>query len=137
MIYKCKKSVFCICFLIFFFLGTISGVFMFCCLLRSTEGHLFCALDFPGVVSEGVVSVLFSVLRPLSLVALFAFHPRGYAAVFPMIVIRGFLISYCFSAVWFSETAFWPFILKELVVLPLFYCLCRWVYFRWDRSCRC
>lgn len=133
-LYKCKNSVFCVSFLICFTLGTICGVFAFRCFLS-------CASDWNTLVLEGfhISNMRFWALigawfRTLAVVALFALLPTGYRAILPLVVVKAFLIAYLFSALQFYRV-YAPFVVfKELSALPMFYWICKWVYFRWDVS---
>ena len=128
--HKCKKSVFCVFFLICFFIGTICGVFCSRCISVSLSGVERFSLDF-----SSLKVAVFTVLRPLALVAVLGCLSNRKRYVCICIVLRGFLTAYLFSAVRASEHV-WEFAVKELLVLLLFYWLCSWSYFRQDSFCR-
>jgi len=131
-IYKCKNSVFCVLFFLCYCFGTISGVFVF----RVLPCERFCVTS-DAVTNIFSASFLVSCVRPLVVMAIFAFIPVGYRAVFPMVFIRAFLFAFVISAVWNCGGVLWPFLLRCVMILPLYYVLSRWVYFRWDRSPFC
>lgn len=130
--YKCKKSVFCIYFLIFFFIGTICGVFSFCCLMEKNGQWVYrYSGALSAVVYTGFVEYVLTWLRPVLVMLVLSVHPGGYCAVFPLILIRGFLVSYCFCALWVGNCDICIMLLVGLVVLPVYYMFCGRTYFRW------
>lgn len=131
---KCRNSVFCACFLFFFLLGTISGTFAFRCLLITSESMLDHIVRSLPTIDSGGASALWSSIRPLLVVSVFALHPQGYRAVFALVFLRGFLMAYFFAALAFGGGPVWMTFAEELFVLVVFYILSKWVYFRWELS---
>ena len=128
--YKCKKSVFCIYFLILFGLGTICGVFCFRCQMSANCQWI---LPYCGAISHSMstafvksAAVLF---RCGILMAALSILQRGYRAIFPLIIVRGFLMSYSFSALWIGGCSMISMILHACLILPAYYMLCSWAFF--------
>lgn len=133
LLYKCKKSVFCIYFLLFFFLGTISGVFLFRCLFHSLAGSSCWCLNLEFAAFRwNDLRLLSSAVRSITILAIFALVPYGYVFVPFLVFCRGFLMCYCFSQMWVSGAVIGSVFVKELLLLPLYYSFCRWVYFKWS-----
>ena len=132
LFHKCKNSVFCACFFFFFLLGTICGAFAFFCLPPTAA-----CLPEQGAREPGVsvsLSIAWSLLRPVCVVLVFALHPQGHRAVFPLVFLRGFLTTYCFAvSVSGGGAMCWLFV-KELITLTVFFVTSKWVYFRWAPS---
>jgi len=129
MVSKCKNSVFCIHFLFFFLFGTISGVLCFRCMLLSNQLWTGVYCDYIGQsVSSKVLQELFVLIRPFFLVLLCALHPNGWKLLFPLIFIRGFLMSYCYAALWFGGYNFLLIVAKAMFLLPLYFFCCKWLY---------
>ena len=128
LFYKCKNSVFCVCFLFFFLVGTISGIFAYYYLFAFKNS----VLDTGVVISIDIPALFLSAARSLCVVAVFALHPQGHRAVFPLVFLRGFFVAYCFAALRFDVSPIWGIIAIKLFMLAAFYSVSRWVYFRWD-----
>lgn len=130
--YKCKNSVFCICFLIFFFLGTICGVLCFRCqMIRNGPWILAFSKELSSSVSPLFVKNAVILFRSLLLLLAMALLPWGYRLVFPLIALRGFLMSYYFSALWIGECNVLFMVLLETLLMPAYYMMCSWAYFRY------
>ena len=120
----CKKSVFCILYLIFFFLGTICGVL----LVRS-----FSAAEGPWLVSYcGALSAcsagmwrLLAWVRPLVLAWLAGLSGFGCRLIPWLIALRGALMAYEAAACCVCGQSPRGVLLRGLVILPLFFSLCR------------
>ena len=106
LVSKCKNSVFCAQFLLFFLVGTICGTWLY----RCSDSVGIARLELTGLMTEEAVdwSSVLSVLRPLVLVTM-----------------RGLLMSYAFCAVLCAGLSPGPLILRGMLLLPLFYSLCR------------
>jgi len=128
---KCKNSVFCVFLFISFFLGTISGVFCFQCLLNEVRTwiRVYCEEVSLGA-NLNIRSAVFAFVRPFVFMGVFIIHPVGYKIVFPAAALRGFLTSYYISALWIGDCDLCLIILRELVVLPLYFLMAYFVYFR-------
>lgn len=130
---KCKKSVFCILFFIFFFLGTICGVFLF--QLQYRAQHTW-------IVSYGKVllperscdlwRLFFVSLRPLLFCILLGLLSFGWRLIPLLIFGRGCLVSYLFSLASLCETPVSALFLRELFLLSSFFFLVRWAYYHFD-----
>ena len=126
---ECKKSVFGILFLLCFLLGTICGVFLFGC-LTTVRGawiqqytELLCQEG-----NGGLLSVCLSWCRPLLLAALAGFLRWGDRVVLFLAVLRGILMAYTAAALWTSGLTLLPFLVRGILLLPLFYAVCSWAY---------
>lgn len=130
--HKCKNSVFCVSFLLCFLAGTICGVFCFSC----ASSSLICwqwHIDL-NACSAPAIGLLCSFFRPLLVAAVFGISPLGRKYVWLLIGMRGLLCSYLCCAVIDLHNTFSLVILREFLLLPVFYWLCFWAYFRWDFS---
>lgn len=133
--YKCKKSVFCILFLIYFFLGTICGVILFHCLLGTHSPWIPAYCEALGNLEHpGVVTLLFFWCRPLALAVLLGLSPLGSRLVPLLILARGCLSAYLTSFYYASGLSPLSAVLRWLILLPVFYMLCRWAYYASDVS---
>ena len=135
--YKCKKSVFCILFLICFFLGTICGMILFHCLLGAHSGWIsaYCtALD--QLERPGLWKLLFFWCRPLILAFVLGLSPAGSRFIPILIFLRGCMSSYLTSFCYASGVSPLSAVLRWLVLLPVFYALCRWAYYASDENVR-
>jgi len=128
---KCKKSVFCAYFFVFFFLGTISGIFCYQLLISSNASLL---QQYSGTISsalfEDKCSAVFSAVRPFLVIAVLALFEHGYRVIFPYLFIRAFLSAYTAAALWIGGCDLCVIFLRCMfLVLPL-YGICYWCYFR-------
>lgn len=131
--YKCKKSVFCILFLFFFFIGTICGVLLF--QLQYHVQHTWIVSYGKGLLPErsfDLWRLFFVSLRPLLLAFLLGSLSFGWRLIPLLIVGRGCLISYLFSLASLCETPVSALFLRELLLLSSFYFLVRWAYYHFD-----
>ena len=119
---KCRNSVFCVRFLVFFLFGTICGIWFYRCLAELETGWLEPYAS--GLETACGRSLLLAVFRPLILGFLCCLHPFGWAAVPLLIGARGFLTAYSACAVLRVGLPAGPVILRGLVILPFFYRLC-------------
>lgn len=118
---KCKKSVFCVCFLISFLVGTICATLLFQCLWCGNYAWLsqYCgALVFEFT---SPVCVFLHLLRPLILMAALACLPMGHRAVFPLVFVRGFLFAFSSCAALLNGSGLSMILLKNLIIMPIFY----------------
>lgn len=126
---KCKKSLFCVRFLFFFFLGTICGVLLFRC-LAAAEGDWILRYSQALFRAEqsGLWSALFSAIRPVLLAALMGIVPWGRRFLPVLIVGRGMLMAYAAAACFVCGVQPGWLILRGLALLPVFYTVCRWTF---------
>ena len=129
---RCKKSVFCILFLLCYFLGTICGVLLFRFLAGSNDSWvrrystvLFCE-------TPNGWYVLFSFSRPLVFAAAAGMLSCGNRLIFWLIMLRGALAAYAAAAVWAAGCSLMPPLMRGIILMPLFFAVCRWAY---DRNC--
>ena len=127
---RCKKSVFCILFLLCYFLGTICGVLLFRFLAGANDGWvrrysaaLFCETP------DGW-NVLFSFCRPLLLAAAAGMLSCGNRLIVWLIVLRGALTAYAAAAAWAAGCSLTPLLMRGIILMPLFFAVCRWAYYR-------
>jgi len=132
LVSKCKNSVFCAQFLLFFLVGTICGTWLFSCL--DAEGFAYWELYGPLSAESTGWSLMLSVLRPLVIAELACVHPYGYVVLLALVVARGLLMSYAFCAVLHAGASPGPLVLRGVVLLPIFYGLCRFAYDRRRRE---
>ena len=122
---KCKNSVFCAQFLLFFLIGTISGIWMYWC--SDGSGHLFlrqyCELLERDSVDD-ISTRLLPFVRPLILAFLFGFFSWRKRAIPVLVLFRGALTAYAFCAVAFSGLSAEYLVTRGIVLLPVFYWLC-------------
>ena len=120
---KCRNSVFCVKFLVFFLLGTICGIWLYRCLaeLETLWLEPYCSL----LGTASVFSACLAALRPLILAGLACIHPWGCRVVPLLIGVRGLLTVYSACAVLRAGLPPGGVILRGLVILPAFYWLCR------------
>ena len=135
LVNKCKNSVFCVFFCLCFLVCTICGVFCFRCSWVFARGLDTCAVWRISTVDASMLITVLTWLRPLLIAYALSLHPAGHRFVFFLIVVRGFLLAYLYSSVCFARNDLLLLTAKEIVILPLFYWLCQWAYFRWDVSC--
>lgn len=126
----CKKSVFCILFLLFFALGTICGVLFLRCLLTEDVTWLrsYCAeLDHSN--RSGVLLTLWFLLLPFLgafAVGLTPFKDKLFPALF---FLRGCFCVYAVGAFYTLGIPLTGILLRNLVLLPIFYAVCRELWF--------
>lgn len=131
--YKCKKSVFCILFLICFFIGTICGVILFHCLLGAHSGWITAYCDALGSLERpGLLTSLFFWCRPLALALLLGLSPAGSRLIPVLILARGCFSAYLTSFYYAAGLSPLSAVLRWLALLPVFYLLCRWAYYAPD-----
>lgn len=126
---KCKKSVFCILFLIWFLIGTICGFFLFRCLQKAHGGWAaaYCAA-LTGTDGQSLLSFLFFACRPLLLAGLLCLLPWGRRLVPVLTAARGCLMAYYMAFFFAASLSPLSMALREAVILPPFFCLCRLAY---------
>ena len=125
---KCKNSVFCIYFFIFFVLGTICGVFCYRLIIVS---NAIAVRDYSRAISgslfEDPLMAAAAALCPYLAVAVVLALPRCRRFVFPYIAVRGFTMSYTAAALWTGECDLCIIILRSFVLLTALYGICRWI----------
>lgn len=132
---KCKNAVFSVLFFVSFCLGTIFGVFLLRVISKNGSEWLtsYCTvLEQAEALSPG--SALFALLRPVMLVFVAGMIPKGYRLLPVLIFFRGCLTAYTASACYITGMTLSLVILRGLVLLPLFYFFCRWVYLMQTRN---
>lgn len=129
--YKCKKSVFCIYFLILLFCGTISGIFCFRC-IWGTDNTWLISYSRSLALSAGILDIgtCLCLLRPYFVLVLVSFLPRSNCVMLVLIFLRGFLTSYYCSALWSGGCEVSQIILRCAVLLPAFFLIGNWLYCR-------
>lgn len=127
---KCKKSVFCVLFLFCFFLGTICGMLLFHGLLGVHDAWItaYCR-TLAQLERPNALTFLFFCGRPLLLAFVLGLCPKGWRLVPLLVLARGCLMAYIMS--FYAASALPPtsLVLRWLVLLPVFYYMCRWAYF--------
>lgn len=121
---KCRNSLFGILFLVWFFLGTICGVLLF--RLTGVSGYwvrTYCSLLEKA--SAGCASVVWSWIRPLLVAAVLATVSWGERVLPWLIGWRGCLMAFSASACYLGGWDACPVVLRGLLLLPLFYGVCR------------
>ena len=135
MLTKCKKSVFCIYFLLLFFLGTISGVLCFGCLKQSAGNQI---LHFSANVLQPFCAIscsqLFALLRPAFFLIALGFHPEGHRLIPFLIFIRGLLLAYYSCACWVEGGDVIHMLIFIMCSVSAYYVLAKFVYFKWENT---
>ena len=130
---KCRNSVFCIQFLVYFLAGTICGVLLFRWLSNS-NGRWILQYGAAFLCPEHMRfdSWMFSVCRPVLLAFLTSIVPQMSRLLPVLVVFRGVLMAYC-ACVFLSIGALPLLIcLRGAVVLILFYAASCWSWYRWS-----
>lgn len=127
--YKCKKSVFCACFLFSLTLGTISGVFLFRCFISSNGSVFLIDSDYFGTTANAL-----TLIRPFVVMLTLIFHPKGRKFVFLFVVLRGLLMAFFSSAVWFCGGNVAALLLRFMLFFPAYYLFCGMVFSNRCRS---
>lgn len=121
----CKKSVFCILYLIFFFLGTICGVLLF---WYFSKTHSLWIASYCSALTQApypdLVSRLLFVCWPVFAVIALGLLPGGRRMILPFVLFRGCLLAYAAAAFYVCGRSFGGQLLWEMAVLPVFFCLC-------------
>ena len=128
----CRNSVFCALFFSFFLIGTICGIFLLRCMLQSDRLWLmtYCSV-LSRVSSAGIFPELGFHLTPMLLAAVIYFLPYK-DRLFPVLFFfKGCLLSYSFGAFSTLGVPFWDIVLRNVLLLPVFYRLCRLL---WHKS---
>lgn len=122
---KCKNSVFCVRFLIFFLIGTICGIWLFRCL---APGHAAWLSNYCFMLEHATFSSFTSAtlpwFRPLALVVIIHYSSLTKYLLPVLIVFRGMLTTYSFCAIRLSGSSPGVFLFRGVLLLPLFYLLC-------------
>ena len=118
----CKKSVFSILFLISFLLGTTCGVLLF---RYIHVAHRLWISDYglllASVSSAGILLRLLFVLVPFFALYLLGLFSEGFRMVPFLIAVRGCILAYYFSCCYVSGISVRSVIIKNIVLLPLYY----------------
>lgn len=126
---KCKKTVFCVQFLVYFFLGTICGIFLFRCLLLSDPMWIYAYSNRAGSLGSGqLLCRLIYFFLPLILAWVLSLSPFGYRVLPLLIMLRGCLTAYLFSFQLYGDGSMTGSILRSVLILPLFYYICQKAY---------
>ena len=132
----CKNSVFCILFLVFFFFGTICGVFLFSYYIDKNASLLSIYMrELSEHDAQFYISLLISMLRPFLLVYLLWLLPFHHMFVFVPVFCRGLLFSFYLSAQIATAGSIISCLFLNLFALPLFFCFCRCLF--WKRGPAC
>ena len=125
----CKNSVFCALFLFLFTMGTICGSYLLRCILRSDAGWMlsYCNLIQSGSVSKVILGVWFLLLPFLSVLCIY-FFPGKDKLVLVLVFIRGCIVAYTLGAFYTMGVSLSGVLLRTLLLLPLFYWVCRKVW---------
>ena len=133
--YFCKKSVFCILYLVFFFLGTICGVLLFWYFSGTHAAWIrsYCSALADAPCPGPALRLLF-VSWPLLAVIALGIMPVGKRLILPFVLFRGILLAYSAAAFYICGRSFGGQLLWELAVLPVFFYLCERFY---EKPCIC
>lgn len=132
----CKNSVFCILFLVFFFLGTICGIFIFYYYIDENASWLSMYMsELSECDFRFCICSLISIVRPFLLVYLVWLTPVHRVFIFVPVFCRGMLFSFCLSAQIATTGSLTSCLLLNLIVLPLFFSFCRYLF--WLRGSVC
>ena len=129
-LHKCKNSVFCVFFLLCFFVGTICGTLIFRIIFNlhgAWVGAYYADLYRDG---ENSFFCLFaSCLRPLVSALLLGSLSYRKRLIPALIALRGCGISYflCFAIC--AQCRILPVLVTEITVLAAFFCVCHFLYF--------
>ena len=127
----CKNSVFCILFLLFFSLGTICGVLLLHCVLRSDSQWVraYCtALASQG--GRGAFLNLWFLLLPFLAAFAIMLLPGGDKLLPVLFFLRGCVCTYSIGACLALQIPLTGILLRNLFLLPAFYAFSRklWSY---------
>ena len=126
---KCKNAVWNGLFLLIFSLGAICGAFLVR-IIALGEGSWLAA--YCAGLSEASAltpwAMLFVVLRPVLVVLAVGMIPGGYRLLPVLVFLRGCLTAYASAACYVTGSSPAFVIFRGLLLLPLFYYFCRWVY---------
>ncbi len=127
----CKNSVFSILFLVSFLLGTICGVLLFRAVYVLHPGWIedYGSALVQAASHAGLSRFLFA-LMPFLVLFLFGVFSEGYRLVPVLIAARGCFLCYYLSCCQVSGSGGGPVLFRNLILLPVFYLLSRyiWVY---------
>lgn len=126
---KCKNAVFSGLFLLIFSLGAICGAFLVRLIALGESGWLvsYCT-SLAEASAPTPWTVLFVVLRPVLVVLAVGMLPGGYRLLPVLVFLRGCLTAYAAAACYMTGVSPAFVIFRGLLLLPLFYYFCRWVY---------
>lgn len=121
----CKKSVFSILFLFFFIGGTICGVLLLRAVffLRPDWLSQYCTALIT-TEPAGVLRHLLFLVYPLLCVIAVGLTPLRRHIIPVLIALRGCLLAYSCSAFYVCGISWFAFLMRQLLLLPLFYLLC-------------
>ena len=126
--YKCKNSVFCVFFLICFFIGTICGAFIFRVLYRLHSAWIVSySTDLLMGRSVGFFSLLLCFLRPSVLVLVSGSLSFGRRLIPLLVIFRGCCVSYFLCTAFCAGCHISSILMTELMGLMIFFCVCRFV----------
>ena len=133
----CKKSVFSVIFLVFFLIGTICGIFLFRALYYSNAKWLieYCrALECMYV--PGMLYQLLFLLLPFLCVFAAGLTSFCRKLIPGLVAARGMVFSYFICAIITVDFDCRTVFLRNLILLPLFYVFCRYVFITVGRENR-
>ena len=122
---KCKISLFCVQFLVSYFIGTICGVLLF---RFGTVAQSDWLLTYGQVISSMVQTQtpfdLVRLLRPLAIAGLLVLVPWKKSALLLVVVARGCLTAYSVCLFYGSGQSCLYLVFRGLILLPLFFLVC-------------
>ena len=125
-LYKCKNSVFCVFFLLCFFVGTICGALLFRIFVRLHRVwiEVYCAELFSNEKAS-YLQLLLSGVRPILLIPIISCFTFGKRIIPFLIMLRGCGVAYLLSAAFCAQCGMFPLILWQFFLLVSFFCVCR------------
>lgn len=122
---KCKNSVFCVLFFVLFLFGTICGILLLNLFSQSQPGWLvsYCRL-IGWIDSDRAFGTVFIWLVPILAVWLTGMLPFSGRMILALILFRGILAGYAAAAFWLAGMEPWSLVVREGILLPVFYALC-------------
>lgn len=118
---KCKKSVFCVLFLICFFTGTICGVLLFNFVYSTHAEWSASYFDSLLLTSDAAAGAFFTSLAPLVFVYFLSLLPAGKRLLPVCVVWRGCCASYLYCFAYSAGSRVSGFLFRELLLLACFY----------------
>lgn len=128
MVTKCKNSVFAVLFLVCFLLGSLCGVLLLRMgLCQNAQWIIFYCRAMDPLTGIRLLEMSLLWACPMLLVVLIGF--MSWQRLLPwLIAVRGLVLSYTMAAYWSAGLSLWAPARRNVVLLPLFYALCCWVW---------
>ncbi len=122
----CKKSLFSILFLVFFFLGTICGILLLRFILICDNSWMtaYCLTLESSGPSRGLMSLWFHLWPFLSALAIY-FLPHKDKLFLVLFFLRGCICAYTIGAYYAMGVPLMDVVLKNLLIFPVFFAFCR------------